>query len=148
MLFLFDSPVQLIIVLVIALVILGPQRMPEVSRMLATAIKELRKASHEVMSTFNVDHISDYPYEPPQRSGYDQYDPTVLPDYPDYKNGHRDYLTEDRRFDVKEPDKTIGVYNSAIEASGGDPGEEPVSWTGPTEEHKSDPTQSEGENHA
>ncbi|MCL5284002.1 MAG: hypothetical protein M1330_04745 [Armatimonadetes bacterium] len=121
--------------------------MPEVSRMLGTAIRELRKASHEVMSTFNVDHISDYPYEPPQRTGYDQYDPTPLPEYNEYKNWHQDYLHGDRRFDIKEPDKTIGAYNSAIEASGGDPGEDAVSWTEPTEERKPGPTQSEGENH-
>jgi sec-independent protein translocase protein TatA len=37
-----DSPVQLIIVLIIAMVILGPKRLPEVGRSLGTGMREFK----------------------------------------------------------------------------------------------------------
>jgi Tat protein translocase TatB subunit len=42
---------ELLLIFVVALLVVGPKRLPEVGRMLARAMRELRRASHEVRST-------------------------------------------------------------------------------------------------
>ena len=44
-----DSPVKILIVLVIALVVLGPKRLPEVGRSLGHGIREFKDAINGVM---------------------------------------------------------------------------------------------------
>ena len=39
----FESPIQIAVVLVIALLVFGPRRMPEIGRQLGSGIRELRK---------------------------------------------------------------------------------------------------------
>ncbi|MFO7172483.1 MAG: twin-arginine translocase TatA/TatE family subunit [Bacillota bacterium] len=41
---------ELLVILVAGLVIFGPQRLPEVGRALGTALRELRRASQELMT--------------------------------------------------------------------------------------------------
>lgn len=54
----FDSPVKILMVLVIALVVLGPKRLPEVGRSLGQGIREFKDSMSGVM-----DH--DEPASPP-----------------------------------------------------------------------------------
>lgn len=46
---------ELILILVVALVVLGPQRLPEVARMLGRAYAQLRRASEEFQNTMRQD---------------------------------------------------------------------------------------------
>jgi TatA/E family protein of Tat protein translocase len=46
---------ELIIILVIALLILGPGKLPEVGASIGKSIREFRKASSDVQDTMNVD---------------------------------------------------------------------------------------------
>jgi sec-independent protein translocase protein TatA len=46
---------ELMLILVVALVILGPQRLPEVARMLGRAYAQLRRASEEFQQTIRQD---------------------------------------------------------------------------------------------
>ena len=46
---------ELLLILVVALVILGPQRLPEVARMLGRAYAQLRRASEEFQHTIRQD---------------------------------------------------------------------------------------------
>lgn len=49
----FDSPIQIVIVLIIALVVFGPNRLPEIGRQIGSALRELRKAAGEVSRSLN-----------------------------------------------------------------------------------------------
>lgn len=46
---------ELLLILVVALVVLGPQRLPEVARMLGRAYAQLRRASEEFQHTIRQD---------------------------------------------------------------------------------------------
>jgi len=46
---------ELVVILAVALVVLGPQRLPEVARMLGRAYAQLRRASEEFQQTIRQD---------------------------------------------------------------------------------------------
>ena len=46
---------EVILILVVALIVLGPQRLPEVARMLGRAYAQLRRASEEFQNTIRQD---------------------------------------------------------------------------------------------
>ena len=56
---------ELIVILVVALIVLGPQRLPELARSLGKAMAELRRQSGEIMEEFQVKGMLDD--EPPRR---------------------------------------------------------------------------------
>jgi Tat protein translocase TatB subunit len=56
---------ELIVILVVALVVLGPQRLPELARTLGKAMAELRRQTNDVMEEFQVQAMLDD--EPPRR---------------------------------------------------------------------------------
>jgi TatA/E family protein of Tat protein translocase len=58
------GPQELIIILVIALIVVGPQRLPELGRSIGRGLRELRKAQDEVKRTIRV-NLDD---EPPNGS--------------------------------------------------------------------------------
>jgi sec-independent protein translocase protein TatA len=58
------GPVELIIILVIALLILGPGKLPDVGAALGKSIKEFRKASSDLSDSVKVD-TSPLPATPP-----------------------------------------------------------------------------------
>ncbi|MGC8667136.1 MAG: Sec-independent protein translocase subunit TatA/TatB [Chthonomonadales bacterium] len=64
-----ESPVQIGIVLLIALIVFGPNKLPEIGRQIGQALRELKRASNEVMNSFNADHEPE-----PYRSDPYQYD--------------------------------------------------------------------------
>jgi Tat protein translocase TatB subunit len=59
---------ELLLIFVVALLVVGPKRLPEVGRMLARAMRELRRASDEFRSTvetnLNLDAPSSWPASP------------------------------------------------------------------------------------
>ena len=50
---------ELIVILVVALLVLGPQRLPELARSLGKAMAELRRQSSEIMEEFQVKDLLD-----------------------------------------------------------------------------------------
>ena len=46
---------ELIIIMVIALVVIGPQKLPDLARALGKGLAEFRKASQEIKDSFNLD---------------------------------------------------------------------------------------------
>jgi sec-independent protein translocase protein TatA len=48
------GPQELLLILVVALVIVGPKRLPELSRTIGKGLRELRKAQEEVTKTINL----------------------------------------------------------------------------------------------
>ncbi len=62
--FLDLNPIHIGIVLLLALILFGPKRLPEVGRELGKALRDLKKAGNDMMNSFNTDHEPDYrPYE-------------------------------------------------------------------------------------
>jgi TatA/E family protein of Tat protein translocase len=57
---------NIVIILVIALLIFGPQKVPELARQIGGALRDLKKMSNDVQSAFDLDDHSSYDrYEPP-----------------------------------------------------------------------------------
>jgi sec-independent protein translocase protein TatA len=57
---------ELIIMLIIALIIFGPKRLPELGSSLGKGIREFRKASDELQDSFKTDTAKPLPAERPQ----------------------------------------------------------------------------------
>ncbi len=83
----FESPVQILFVLTLALLLFGPKKLPEVGRQLGGALRELRKAMGDVSRSFTTEYEPDsssYSYSTP--SSYDRtasyYTPPAIADAP------------------------------------------------------------------
>jgi Tat protein translocase TatB subunit len=61
------GPQELILVLIIALVVVGPSRLPELGRTIGKALREFRKVQDEVKETFRLDLSDDAPAGSPPR---------------------------------------------------------------------------------
>ena len=53
--FAFLGTQEIVVVLVIALIVFGPQKLPEIGRQIGSAMRELRKMSGDVQNAFNLD---------------------------------------------------------------------------------------------
>lgn len=86
--FAFLSTQTLIIVLVVALIVFGPQKLPDIGRQLGSAMRELRKmsgdmqraldldghtSSYDYYNSSRYDSASSYSYTPPSDTPLDQY---------------------------------------------------------------------------
>ncbi|MFL6199215.1 MAG: twin-arginine translocase TatA/TatE family subunit [Thermoanaerobaculia bacterium] len=58
---------ELIFILVLALLIFGPKRLPEIGRTIGRGMAEFRKASNELKRTINTELALDEPVAPPVR---------------------------------------------------------------------------------
>ena len=64
------SPLEILIVGVIALIVFGPQKLPEIARTIGRAAHELRRMASEVRSEFEMgldDDVEDEPEDEPDR---------------------------------------------------------------------------------
>src|SRR5829696_2572206 len=59
---------ELVFILVLALLIFGPKRLPEIGRTIGRGMAEFRKASTELKRTINTELALDEPVAPPVRS--------------------------------------------------------------------------------
>jgi len=64
------GPTELIVILVIALIVFGPKRLPEIGRTMGKSLRELRKATEDIKGTFtgslDDDEIEDEWNDPPK----------------------------------------------------------------------------------
>lgn len=92
-----ESPVQIMFVLIIALIVFGPKRLPELGKQLGTGLRELNKAKNDLMRSINTDHEPDpepyknnYSYPPStdtaysNQYNYNDYSYNAPPDLTDY----------------------------------------------------------------
>lgn len=88
---------QIIIILVLVLLIFGPQKVPEIGRQIGGALRDLKKMSNDVQQAFDIDeHLSYDRYEPPT---YEYHPPvetthTPLDQYGLVDTGHSAALIE------------------------------------------------------
>jgi sec-independent protein translocase protein TatA len=90
------APMQIIVVLVLALILFGPNKLPELGKQLGSAIRDLNKAKNDLLKQVNLDHEPDHePYNSTYMAdsqpttdynyNYDNYSPTPSqPDLTDY----------------------------------------------------------------
>lgn len=83
--FAFLSTQAIIIILVVALVVFGPQKLPDIGRQLGQAMRELRKMSGDMQKALDIDGHTSYDYY--GSSSYDSsssysYTPPVSNDQP------------------------------------------------------------------
>jgi TatA/E family protein of Tat protein translocase len=72
------GPQELLLILVVALLVVGPRRLPELGRSLGRGLREIRKAQDEVRKTVQVSLEDDAPT--PTKPGGDPGGPAVLPE--------------------------------------------------------------------
>jgi TatA/E family protein of Tat protein translocase len=53
------GPQELILVLIIGLLVVGPQRLPEISRQIGRGLREFRKIQDDVKGLVNLDEVTD-----------------------------------------------------------------------------------------
>ncbi len=132
----FESPIQIAVVLLIALLVFGPQRLPEIGKQIGNALRELKKAGSDVMNSFNTDHEPDhnsyngsynYPYENqasvPYSNSYALEAPPDLTDYTisgqaprdsyDYGYDHNTYGADQYSSQVESDSASMAAYNIA-----------------------------------
>lgn len=50
---------ELLVILVVALIIIGPKKLPDIAKALGKGLSEFRRATNDVKETLNVDEIKD-----------------------------------------------------------------------------------------
>jgi TatA/E family protein of Tat protein translocase len=68
----FLGPMQMVFLLVVLLIIFGPQKLPEIGQQIGRALRELKRAGQELQNSMNLDGYDDDPprYDPPRYDGY------------------------------------------------------------------------------
>lgn len=50
---------ELIVILIVALIIIGPQKLPDIAKSLGKSLSEFRKITDDVKDTIHADHIKE-----------------------------------------------------------------------------------------
>ncbi|HEX5720134.1 MAG TPA: twin-arginine translocase TatA/TatE family subunit [Thermoanaerobaculia bacterium] len=104
---------ELIFILVLALLIFGPKRLPEIGRTIGRGMAEFRKASTDLKRTINTELALDEPAAPPARPWLEpRMEPTSAPERTAPRAPHP-VLTAD---EAQEPEDVPDLPLSADEA--------------------------------
>jgi len=77
---------EIAVILVVALLLLGPERLPKVAGQLARALRDIRSAASDFQSSITIDHDVNKNGEPPKASLVAEKTPSPDPASP----GHED----------------------------------------------------------
>lgn len=70
----FDlNPLHIGFVLLLALLLFGPQKLPEIGKQIGSALRELKRAGNSLADSFNTDHEPDSSYKGGNNSYADSY---------------------------------------------------------------------------
>src|SRR3954453_1475710 len=84
------GPLELMVILIVALVVVGPKRLPEVGRTIGKSLREFRKATDEVKSSFDFNLDDDFEPDPPSRAKHVE----TLPDADEFPPRHVEALPD------------------------------------------------------
>ncbi|HWN42328.1 MAG TPA: twin-arginine translocase TatA/TatE family subunit [Thermoanaerobaculia bacterium] len=104
---------ELIFILVLALLIFGPKRLPEIGRTIGRGMAEFRKASTDLKRTINTELALDEPAAPPVRPWIE---PAVAPERTAPRAPHPVLTAADEVPEPLEPDDVPDLPLSADEA--------------------------------
>lgn len=66
-----DSPLQILVVIVVLLIVFGPQKLPEMLGQLGRAIREFKRTTTDLAGSFNMEqHQYESSYNPPRYDSY------------------------------------------------------------------------------
>jgi sec-independent protein translocase protein TatB len=111
------NPMELMIILMVALIVVGPKRLPEIGRTVGRAFSELRRVQEEVRDTIRFDLEDDEP-EPPTRPVRRQ----RSPDSPRTPSAAELASADERERSALPASEPDGGPHAAEVAPGGDPG--------------------------
>ena len=87
------APMQIMMVLVIALLVFGPKKLPELGKQIGSALRDLNKAKNDMMKSFSLDHEPEHHDNYTSNENYSNdysyhstyhYDTPSTPDLTDY----------------------------------------------------------------
>jgi TatA/E family protein of Tat protein translocase len=120
---------ELLIILVLALIVFGPEKLPEVAASLGKAVREVRQAVDSAMNPVDVDvpdDFSSYYYESLEHAGEDipvaeseEYEvayPEDLPEYGEEELGHLEEPDSDIAIAYEEPAPELAAQRRAVPA--------------------------------
>lgn len=95
---------EMIVIFLVALVLFGPKKLPELGRMLGKALSEFRRAKNELKSTFET-HLQELEREtrPPNTTPSEQ---------TSYSPSRYSYPYEDYKYDASDPSSARASYES------------------------------------
>ena len=97
------GPQELIVVLIIALLVFGPKKMPEIGKSIGSALRELRRASNDFMSAI----ASPEPDEPESFSSFDEPERNSVGDEPaadrDTQGSHEEQGSAETQKEGEQP---------------------------------------------
>jgi len=108
---------ELIFILVLALLIFGPKRLPEIGRTIGRGMAEFRKASTDLKRTINTELALDEPAAPPVRPWLE---PTTAPERTAHRSPHPVVTAADGH-ETLEPEDVPDLPLSANEAVSPEP---------------------------
>jgi TatA/E family protein of Tat protein translocase len=114
MYFAFIGTTEIVIVLVVALLVFGPQKLPEIGRQVGSALRELNRMRSDVQRAFDFEEYTrDHTYS---STRYDSapYGTTYPTNYNGYDSSHALESAEDA-VTAAEREHGIGVYDSAAD---------------------------------
>ncbi len=95
---------EMIMIFIIALVLFGPKKLPELGRMLGKALSEFRRAKNELKSTFET-HLQELERETRATT-------TTSTPHNDYSPSRYSYPYEDSNYDAGDPSSARASYES------------------------------------
>lgn len=54
------SPVHWMLVFIVALIVFGPKKLPEIGKSIGEGLRELKKASKDLTDVINIDDVSEH----------------------------------------------------------------------------------------
>ncbi|HVG09949.1 MAG TPA: twin-arginine translocase TatA/TatE family subunit [Thermoanaerobaculia bacterium] len=106
---------ELVFILVLALLIFGPKRLPEIGRTIGRGMAEFRKASTDLKRTINTELALDEPVAPPVRPWMEPAAPPIAPANTAARVPPATWLPRSEP-ESREPDDTPDLPLSAAEA--------------------------------
>jgi len=70
MLAFIDSPLQIMVLIVVLLIVFGPQKLPEMLNQLGRAIREFKRTTSDLSNSFHMDDRYESSYNPPRYDSY------------------------------------------------------------------------------
>ena len=110
------APMQIMIVLVLALLLFGPKRLPELGKQIGSALRDFNKAKSDMMKHLSLDHEPEHTYQPPpDESYYNTYDPSHYQAPPDLTS----YTIVTNPPEVKPAEGVVAHAEAAIDTNEG-----------------------------
>ena len=114
MLAFIDSPIQLMVLLVILLILFGPQKLPEIGQQLGRAIRDLKRATSDFQNSMHLDDHYDSSYQPPHYDSYGNlHDSGVNSSLPEEQAWHPDSAESKAVAALSEPEPPRGDFAAA-----------------------------------